>query len=80
MHEFVEAHAARLVVGLQTSDDKLIQHLHAQRIPFVTFDGAETYSPLYGGHWTPAGQKLAAERLSGLLSEIRVGKEDSVSR
>ena len=36
--------------------------------------------PLYGGHWTPAGQKLVAERLLGLLSEIRVGKADSVSR
>ena len=60
--------------------DKLIQHLHAERIPFVTFDGAETYSPLYGGHWTPAGQKLVAERLSGLLSETHVGKADNVSR
>jgi hypothetical protein len=80
MHEFVEAHGARLVVGLQTSDDKLIQHLHAERIPFVTFDGAETYSTLYGGHWTPAGHKLVADRLSGLLSEIHVGKADNVSR
>jgi hypothetical protein len=80
MHEFVEAHGARLVVGLQAGDDKLIQHLHAERVPSVTFDGAETYSPLYGGHWTPAGHKLVAERLSGLLSEIRVGKADSVSR
>ena len=80
MHEFVEAHGARLVVGLQASDDKLIQHLHAERIPFVTFDGAETYSPLYGGHWTPAGQNLVAERLSGLLSETHVGKADNVSR
>jgi hypothetical protein len=80
MHEFVDAHGARLIVGLQTSDDKLIQHLRAERIPFVTFDGAEGYSPLYGGHWTPAGHKLVAERLSRLLSEIHVDKAENVSR
>jgi hypothetical protein len=69
MREFVEAHGAKLIVGLQAGDDKLIQHLKAERIPFVTFDGAESYSNLHGAHWTPAGQKLVAERLLGLLSE-----------
>jgi hypothetical protein len=44
MREFVEARGAKLIVGLQLSDDKLIQHLQAERIPFVIFDGAETYS------------------------------------
>jgi hypothetical protein len=80
IHEFVESHGARLVVGLQTADDKLIRHLQAEQIPFVAFDGAETYPARYGGHWTPAGQKLVAERLSGLLTEINAGKEDKVSR
>jgi hypothetical protein len=37
-------------------------------------------SSLYGGHWTPAGHILVAERLSGLLSEIHVDKADNVSR
>lgn len=80
MREFVEAHGARLMVGLQFNDDKLAQHLQRERIPFVTFDGAEAYSSRYGGHWTPAGHKLVAERLSGLLAENSIALADSVSR
>jgi hypothetical protein len=80
MREFVEAHGARLIVGLQVSDDRLIQHLQAGRIAFVTFDGAETYSNLHGAHWTPDGHKLVAERLLGLLTEDNVAKMDGVSR
>jgi hypothetical protein len=80
MREFVEAHGARLLVGLQFNDDKLAQHLQRERIPFVTFDGAEAYSNRYGGHWTPAGHKLVAERLSALLAENNIALADSVSR
>jgi hypothetical protein len=50
MREFVEAHGARLTIALQVSDDRLIQHLQAERVPFVAFDGAETCSGLYGAH------------------------------
>jgi len=80
MREFVEAHGARLIVGLQLSDGKLIQHLQAERIPFVTFDGAEAYADRYGAHWTPAGHRLVAERLLGLLSENKLVQIDNVSR
>jgi GDSL-like Lipase/Acylhydrolase family len=80
MREFVEAHGARLIVGLQLSDSKLIQHLQAERIPFVTFDGAEAYSNLHGAHWTPAGHRLVAERLLGLISENNIANIDNVSR
>jgi hypothetical protein len=80
IREFVEAHGARLIVGLQLGDGKLIQHLRAERIPFVTFDGAEAYSDLYGAHWTPAGHRLVAERLLGLLSENNIARVDNVSR
>jgi GDSL-like Lipase/Acylhydrolase family len=80
IREFVEAHGARLIVGLQLSDDKLIQHLRAERIPFVAFNGAEAYSDLYGAHWTPAGHRLVAERLLGLLSENNILQLDTVSR
>jgi hypothetical protein len=80
IREFVEAHGARLIVGLQLSDDKLIQHLRAERIPFVAFNGAEAYSDLYGAHWTPAGHRLVAERLLGLLSENNIVQLDNVSR
>jgi hypothetical protein len=80
MREFVEAHGARLVVGLQSSDEKLIRHLGSERIPFVTFDGAETYSNLFGAHWTPAGHRLVADRLLGLLSESHIVQLDNLSR
>ena len=80
MREFVEAHGARLLVGLQLRDDKLIQHLQAERIPFVNFDGAEAYSDRYGAHWTPDGHKLVAERLLGLLSENNIARIDNLSR
>jgi hypothetical protein len=80
MRGFVETHGAKLIVGLQASDDKLIQHLQAERIPFVAFDGAEAYSNLHGAHWTPAGHKLVAERLLGLLSENNIAQANSVSR
>ena len=75
MREFVEAHGARLVVGVQSRDDQLTRHLQAEQIPFVSFEGAETYSSRFGGHWLPSGHKLVAERLLGLLSEIRVVRE-----
>ena len=80
IREFVEAHGARLIVGLQLSDGKLIQLLQAERIPFVTFDGAEAYSDRHGAHWTPAGHRLVAERLLGLLSENNIARVDNVSR
>ena len=57
IRDFVEAHGARLVVGLQLDDDKLARHLQARRIPFVSLDGAEAYSGHSGAHWTPAGNR-----------------------
>ncbi len=77
IRQFVEARGAKLVVGIQGRDDKLMSHLTAERIRFVSFDGAEAYGRQYGSHWTPAGQKLGAERLFGLLSEI---KPENVTR
>jgi hypothetical protein len=80
MRDFVEARGARLIVGLQASDGKLIQHLQAERIAFVTFDGAEAYSDRYGAHWTPAGHRLVAERMLALLSEQNFTDADNGSR
>jgi hypothetical protein len=68
VHSFLAARGTRLVVGLQSSDGKLIDHLNRERIPFVAFDGAEAYSDLHGSHWTPNGHKLVAERMLMLLS------------
>jgi hypothetical protein len=67
--EFVEANGAKFLVGLQTTDAALARHLQDRRIPFVTFDGADVYPGAgAGGHWTPEGHKLVAERLLGLFS------------
>jgi hypothetical protein len=79
IREFVESHGAKLVVGLQSRDDHLIAHLNSEGIPHVSFDGAEAYKVL-GEHWTPAGHKLVAERLFGLLSEANLVKADAQGR
>jgi lysophospholipase L1-like esterase len=68
MREFVEANGAKFLIGLQSTDAALIQHLAVARIPFVTFDGAASYPGASGGHWTPEGHKRVADRLLGLLS------------
>ncbi len=80
MREFVEAHGARLLVGLQSRDEKLMAQLAAEHVPFVTFDGAEAYAVRYGAHWTPAGHRLVAERLLKLFSEQNIAHADGVSR
>ena len=50
-------------------DPELMRHLQAEQIPFVSFDGAEFYpGAAAGAHWTPAGHKLVADRILGLLS------------
>jgi hypothetical protein len=79
IRDFVEAHGARLVVGLQLSDGKMMQHLQAERIPFVTFDGAESHGSKYGAHWTPAGHRLVAKRLLELLTGNKIVRADDVS-
>jgi lysophospholipase L1-like esterase len=73
LREFVEANGAKFLVGLQYSDPELVRHLQANRIPFVTFDGAAFYPGAgSGAHWTPDGHKLVAERVLGLLSENNI--------
>jgi lysophospholipase L1-like esterase len=73
IREFVESHGAKLVVGLQMPDDRLMAHLKSGGVPYVTFEGAEAYK-VFGEHWTPAGHKLVAERLFGLLSDNNLVK------
>jgi hypothetical protein len=69
IREFVEASGSKFMVGLQTADERLVRHLQAKHIPFVAFDGAPAYPGAgIGGHWTPEGHKVVAERLIGLLS------------
>jgi hypothetical protein len=73
IRDFVEANGAKFLVGLQYRDPELIRHLQASKIPFVSFDGAEFYPGTSAGtHWTPAGHRLVAERVLGLLSENNI--------
>jgi len=68
IRDFVEAHGAKLVVGMQATDKKLALSLTSEHIPQVSFDGAEAYTGRAGGHWTPNGQKLVADRIFALLA------------
>jgi hypothetical protein len=69
IRQFVETNGGKFLVGLQTTDAALARHLQGARIPFVSFDGVASYpGASVGGHWTPEGHKLVAERLFGLLS------------
>jgi hypothetical protein len=80
IRDFVAARGAKLAVGLQSRDEKLIQHLSSKGIPFVSFDGAEAYGSDYGSHWTPAGHRDVAERLSKFLAENKIVQRNDASR
>jgi lysophospholipase L1-like esterase len=69
MRNLVQARGARFLVGLQFTDAPLMQHLAAANVPFTRFDEADHYGPEAGGHWTPAGHRLVAERLLRLFAE-----------
>ena len=71
IREFVEGSGSKFMVGLQKSDDGLVQHLQASHIPFVAFDGAAAYPGLgVGGHWTPEGHEFVAKRLLVALRQF----------
>lgn len=81
IREFVEAHGAKFLVGLQSSDPELIRHLQASQIPFVAFDGAPFYPGAgIGGHWTPEGHRFVAERVLRLLSENNIGQGNPATK
>ena len=47
----------------------MIQNLIGAEVPFTRFEGAESYGPDSGGHWTSAGQRLVTDRLLKLFAE-----------
>jgi hypothetical protein len=80
IHDFVGAHNAKLLVAMQSTDNRLISHLRAEQIPFVTLDGAAAYGSQYGGHFTPEGHKFAARRVLELLdTTVRAGQTPSTT-
>ncbi len=72
----MESQGAKFLVGLQYREPQLEAALAAQKIPYVSFDGAEHYSG-DGDHWTPKGHELVARRLMTLLSENGIGSSDA---
>jgi hypothetical protein len=73
MRDLVESRGARFLVGLQYADAKLQSFLQAQKIPYTSFDGADSYV-VQGNHWTAKGHALVADRLAALLSSTGVVK------
>lgn len=78
--DFVTDHGARLLVGLQRRDEKLIRHLTDKGIPSVSFDGAEAYPTDFGAHWTPQGHETVAKRLAAFLAQNGIAGNGDVSR
>jgi hypothetical protein len=69
MAEFVTANGAKFFVGIQGTDAELTRHLLDRKIPFVSLDGAPFYpGASVGGHWTPEGHQVVANRIFDLLS------------
>jgi len=71
MQRTVEAHGARLVIGLQRRESKLEAHLQARKIPYTTFEDAPGY-PTAGWHWTPEGNAIVARKYLALFAEIGI--------
>jgi len=67
INEFVSAHDAKLLLALQSRDDRLIAHLQAERIPFTTLDGAAAFGAEHGSHFTPEGHEFVSKKLLELF-------------
>ena len=72
IRDFVEGNGAKFMVAIQHRDERLVQYLEANRVPFVKLEGADYIKPskenVWGAHWTPEGQKDVAERIFGMLA------------
>ena len=75
MRELVELRRAQFLVGLQYREPRLEAALAAQKIPYVSFDGAEHY-PGDGDHWTPKGHEAGG----GPAHDIVVRKRNRIAR
>ena len=68
IRQYVEDNGSKFFVGIQHHDDALATYLEANGIPFAKLDGIPSYTQGWGPHWTPEGQKIAADRILDLLS------------
>jgi hypothetical protein len=79
MRDLVEERGAKFLVGLQRQEPALEAFMNSQKIRYTRFDEAERY-PEWGGHWTPAGHALVAQRLMTLLAKENVVHTASTKR
>ena len=68
MRDLAQSRGAKFLTGLQKSDARYETFLRAHKIPFVAFDGADTY-PTHGNHWTQQGNMFVADKLATFLAE-----------
>lgn len=69
IRDFVQERGARLLVGLQYDEPQLEAYLQAQKIPYVSFDGAEEDR---SRHWTPKGNVAVTERLLAFFAQTGI--------
>ena len=74
MRGFVEAHGAKLLVGLTRREPRLEAFLDARGIAHTSFDGTDLY-PGFGTHWTPKGHVEVAARLMALFAATGLAPE-----
>ncbi|WP_164153880.1 hypothetical protein, partial [Stenotrophomonas maltophilia] len=76
IREFVEGNGGKFMVGIQHHDEALARYLDAQKIPYVSLDGADFIKPskenVSGEHWTPEGQKDVSDRMYGFLAANKI--------
>ena len=68
MRDMVTSKGGKFLIGLVRSDARYEAFFKAEKIPYTTFDAAETY-PTHGAHWTPKGNAFVAERLKQFLAD-----------
>lgn len=65
----VKSKGAQFLVAYQGSEAPFAKHLEGKKIPWLKLSDLPTY-PTWGGHWTPDGNRRAAQRiLKRLLSD-----------
>lgn len=64
IHKFVTDKGARLIVGYQSEDAKLVVHLEKKNIPHINLTNDFRYET-FGGHWTPEGHEYVAKKIHG---------------
>ena len=71
MRDMVTSKGGRLLVRFAKDPTRAMKRIFkAEKIPYVTFDGAETY-PTHGNHWTPKGNAFVAERMKQISQRER---------